>query len=144
MDRRQFLGTATASLASSLVLGQAPRTARVAWTAVEAANPNSPFLAFFRNAMRTAGWTEGRNLTLDQWWGGGSMQDLKKRVPDIVASRPDLIVSAGGPATRALIDAGVQLPVVFTASADPVIGKIVDNWARPGVNRTASRSSLSS
>ncbi|MEW6690530.1 MAG: ABC transporter substrate-binding protein [Pseudomonadota bacterium] len=136
MLRRQFLGATAAVLASSLAHGQAPRTARVAWTSVEPANPNSPFLAFFRKAMHDAGWTEGRNLALDQWWGGGSVEGLKKRIPDLAASRPDVIVGAGGPATRVLVDAQVTPPIVFAVSADVVLGKFVHSWAKPGVNRT--------
>jgi putative ABC transport system substrate-binding protein len=136
MFRRQFLSASAALLASPVVLGQAPRTARVAWTAVEVPNPGSPFLRSFRDAMKEARWIEGGNLALDTWWGGGSTGELRKRVPELVASRPDVILAAGGPTTRVLIDAGVELPVVFTSSADAVIGKIVESWARPGVNRT--------
>lgn len=136
MLRRRFLGSAAAVLASSMVHGQAARNARVAWTSVEPANPSSPFLAFFRNAMRAAGWSEGRNLILDQWWGGGSTDGLKKRIPELVGSRPDVIVGAGGPATRVLIDSQVTPPIVFAVSADVVLGKFVESWARPGVNRT--------
>lgn len=138
MDRR----TACLSLAAFSALAALParaqtgRTARVAWASVDPANPDSLFLRSFRGAMRDLGWVEGRNLVLDTWWGGGSLDALKKRVPEILAAKPDVVVSAGGPATRAMIDTNVQLPVVFTSSADAVIAKIVESWARPGVNRT--------
>lgn len=135
MLRRQFLAAA-AGLALAHGLAAQPRRARVAWTAVEASNPGSPFLRRFRIAMKEAGWSDGENLALDTWWGGGSTEGLAKRIPELVASRPDVVVGSGGPATRMLITAKVEQPVVFTSSADPVIGKIVDNWARPGVNRT--------
>jgi putative tryptophan/tyrosine transport system substrate-binding protein len=103
---------------------------------VEAPNPGSPFLRSFRSAMNNAGWREGANLSLDAWWGGGSTDGLAKRVPELVASRPDVVLGAGGPTTRVLINAGIKQPIVFTSSADAVIGKIVESWARPGVNRT--------
>lgn len=86
--------------------------------------------------MRDVGWVEGRNVAIDTFWGGGSVDGLKKIVPEILASKPDVVVAAGGPATRAMIDTNMPLPVAFTSSADPVIGKIVNGWARPGVNRT--------
>ena len=135
MQRRQFLAAA-AALAGAPRASAQPRVARVAWTAVEAPHPESPFLRSFRSAMRNAGWREGTNLSIDTWWGGGSTEGVRKRIPEIVASRPDVIVAAGGPTTRVMIDSGVDLPVVFTSSADVVVGKIVENWARPGVNRT--------
>ncbi len=55
---------------------------------------------------------------------------------DIVASRPDLIVAAGGLALFPLVRAGVKLPIVFSLSADPVDAKIVESYARPGGNMT--------
>jgi putative ABC transport system substrate-binding protein len=138
MDRRATcLGLlAVFSTVAAPVRAQTARTARVAWTSVERPNPESPFFLAFRAAMRELGWVEGRNLVLDPWWGGGSVDGLKKLVPEIVAKRPEVIVSAGGPATRAMIDTNVQLPVAFTSSADAVLAKIVENWARPGGNRT--------
>ncbi len=135
MQRRQFLAAAAALVGAARASAQ-PRVARVAWIAVEAPNPGSPFLRSFRSAMKNAGWREGADISIDTWWGGGSTEGVRMRIPEIIASRPDVIVAAGGPATRVLIDARVELPVVFTSSADVVVGKIVENWARPGVNRT--------
>jgi putative tryptophan/tyrosine transport system substrate-binding protein len=138
MDRRDacLALAALSTLAAMPARSQSGRSARIAWTSVDRASPESPFLASFRAAMRELGWVEGRNVVIDAWWGGGSVDGLKKRVPEILASRPDVIVSAGGPATRAMIDTNVQLPVVFTSSADAVIAKYVDSWAKPGGSRT--------
>jgi putative ABC transport system substrate-binding protein len=118
------------------VRAQPARIQRVAWTSIDHVNPQSPFLRSFRTGLRTLGWVEGVDVTIDPWWGGGSQEGLKKLVPEILASRPDLIVSAGGPATRVMIDSNVPIPIAFTVSADAVIGKFVQNWARPDVNRT--------
>lgn len=63
--------------------------------------------------------------------GGGSSEGLKSLIPDIVASRPVVIAAAGGPTTRTLIDSNVQLPIAFTVSADAMISRLVDSWARP-------------
>jgi putative ABC transport system substrate-binding protein len=138
MDRRDacLALAAVSALAALPARAQSGRTARVAWTSVERANPESLFLQSFRGAMRDLGWAEGRNLVLETWWGGGSLDGVKKLVPEIVAAKPDVIVAAGGPATRVMIDSGVQLPVAFTSSADAVIARIVQSWAKPGVNRT--------
>lgn len=130
------LGAALAAASGVPVVAQQTRVARVAWTSVDRANPQSPFLASFRAAMRQLGWVEGRNLAIETWWGGGSMDGLKKQIAEILAAKPDVVVTAGGGATRGIIDAGVTLPIAFTVSADAVIGKFVESWARPGVNRT--------
>ena len=137
MDRRTACLTlaAVSSLAAIPARAQSTRTARVAWVSVDRAYLDSPYLASFRSGMHTLGWVEGRNLLIDFWWGEGSVERLKKLVPEVVASRPDVIVATGGP-TVTLIDSSVQLPIVFTYSADVVLGKVVESWARPGGNRT--------
>jgi putative ABC transport system substrate-binding protein len=138
MDRRTTcIGLiALSTVAAVPARAQTTRIAHVAWASVDRTQPDSQFLLAFRGAMRELGWVEGRNLLISTWSGGGSLAGLKTLVPEILAKRPDIIVSAGGPATRAMIDMNVQLPVVFTSSADAVIAKIVDSWAKPGGNRT--------
>ena len=86
--------------------------------------------------MRELGWVEGRNLTIDAWWGEGSAATLVAAAPRIVERKPDLVVAQGGLSARAMIDARVEVPVLFTFSGDPVIGKVVESFARPGNSRT--------
>jgi putative ABC transport system substrate-binding protein len=138
MDRRRacILLAALASLTAIPLRAGAARVARVAWTSIDRADPQSPYLRSFRDNLRVLGWVEGGNLTLDTWWGGGSTDSLKTRVPEILASRPDVIVTAGGAATRVLVNANVQPPIAFTVSADVVLAKLVESWSRPGVHRS--------
>ncbi|MEP7183418.1 MAG: ABC transporter substrate-binding protein [Betaproteobacteria bacterium] len=51
---------------------------------------------------------------------------------DIVRSKPDVIVAAGGLVLFALLRAGVKTPTVFSISGDPVEAKIIESLARPG------------
>jgi len=138
MDRRYAVSiTALLSLgATPLLWAQQAKMARVAWLTMERADPEAPFWLGFRKGMRELGWTEGQNVVIDRWAAGGSPERLKQLIPEIVESRPDVIVAATGTAVPALMQANVQQPVVFAQSADPVIGKVVQSWARPGVNRT--------
>jgi len=138
MDRRTACLTlaALSSFAAIPARTQAAGAARVAWVSIDHANPESPFLLGFRSGMRALGRIEGQDVIIDTWWANGSAERLKVLVSDIVASRPDVIVAAGGPAVRPLIDANVAVPIIFTFSADVVLGKVVHSWARPGVNRT--------
>lgn len=128
--------TAVALGVVSLVGAQPARKARVAWLTMERANPEAPFWLGFRDGMRSLGWVEDQNVVIDPWWADGSTERLKQLIPEIIASRPDVIVVTTGTAVRPLIEAHVQPPLVFGYSADPVIGKIVESWTRPGVNRT--------
>jgi putative tryptophan/tyrosine transport system substrate-binding protein len=138
MDRRTacLALVAGSSFATVLARAQSTRAARIAWVSINRADPDSPFLVSFRSGMRSLGWVEGRNVVLDTWWAGGSIERLRALIPEIVASQPDVIVAAGGQAARSLIDARTSIPFVFAISADAVIGRVVDSWARPGGNRT--------
>ncbi len=138
MDRRDFCVSLALGpfLAVNAAFAQPARTARVAWASMERADPASPFFVSFRRGLRDQGWTEGRNLALEPWWAEGSGERMRKLIPEIVASRPDVIVTAGGASSRLLVDAGVPVPLVFTFSGDVVIGKIAESYARPGGNRT--------
>lgn len=114
--------------------GNPPR--RVAWVSIDSPNPSNQSLVVWRQGMRELGWIEGQNLVVDIWWAEASADKLKAMVPQIVARQPEVIVAHTGPAVRPFIDAQVALPIVFAFSADPVQAKVVNSWARPGVNRT--------
>jgi putative ABC transport system substrate-binding protein len=129
------------ALAAGSVLGACgaraqPRAAKVAVVSIDRPSPDNPAVANFRRGMRDRGYVEGRNLVVDTWWGEGSAERLTALVPQIVASRPDVVVALSGLVVRPLQAAGVALPVVFTYSGEPVLGKVVASYARPGGNYT--------
>lgn len=109
---------------------------RIAWVSTERKDAPSPNLETFRASLRELGYVEDRTVAIEVWSGDGSGERVEKLAPDIVASKPDVIVAAGGLALFPLVRAGVKLPVVFSISADPVDAKIVDSYARPGGNMT--------
>jgi putative ABC transport system substrate-binding protein len=82
------------------------------------------------------GYTEGRDLLIDTWWGEGSGKHVEQMATDIMRSEPDVIVAAGGLALNALMRVDVKVPTVFSISADPVEAKVADSFAHPGGNRT--------
>lgn len=132
MDRRSVCRVLSAGplLVASAARAQ-PRVARVAWVTGEPAHPQSPNLLNFRRGMADRGWVEGRNMELTTWWGAGSSDRLKARLPEMLATRPDLFVAIAG-SIRPLLDAGVKQPIVFTSSADPIDSGLVPNYGRPG------------
>lgn len=114
---------------------QQDRVLRIGWLSNTVA-ANSPYFDAFRGGMRELGYVEGRNLIIDARWGAGSTERTEQLAVELVASKPDLIVVSGGPATHTLIRAGAAMPVVFGYSGDPVEGIVVDSLARPGRNFT--------
>ncbi len=115
---------------------QVPRPLRVAWASIERPNPASPYLEAFRRGMRELGYTEGKELVIDPWWGDGTEARLAQQIDAIVRSQPDVIVAQGGLALHSLMVAQVKIPIVFGVSVEPVEAKIVESFAHPGGNAT--------
>ena len=137
--KRRRLCTALAAwpLAAALpVRAQSGTPYRIAWVSTERKDAPSPNLETFRAGLRELGYVEGRTVAIEVWSGDGSGERVERMAGDVVASKPDVIVAAGGLALFPLVRAGVKLPVVFSISADPVDAKVVDSFARPGGNMT--------
>jgi putative ABC transport system substrate-binding protein len=138
MRRRTFHRT-LAAIPVSVALGataQSKRPLRVAWVSAERKDRPSQNYAAFRTGMRELGYTEGRDLYIDAWWGEGSRDQLESSVPEMLRAQPDVLLASGGLALGALIRSGVKLPIVFSVSADPVAAGFVQTFARPGGNMT--------
>ena len=68
--------------------------------------------AEFVLALQQLGWTSGRNLRIDYFWGSG--QD------DLAALAPDVILASGTASLAALLQATRMVPIIFVNVADPV------------------------
>ncbi|MFO1397373.1 MAG: ABC transporter substrate-binding protein [Burkholderiales bacterium] len=137
MQRRDFCRALAATgvvLATRASAQAAPL--RVAFVSTDSKDAPSPNFAAFREGMRSLGYVEGQNLVLDAWWGDGTAERVTKMIPDIVGSRPNVILAAGGLSLFPLLRNGVKIPLVFSISADPVEARIVESYARPGGNVT--------
>lgn len=82
--------------------------------------------------LRRLGWVEGRNLVVDRRAAGGQQERLPTLATEIVALKPDLIITVGPQPTRAAKDAAGHIPIVMVAVADPVGVGLVQSLARPG------------
>jgi len=69
-------------------------------------------------------------------WGEGSSERVDQLAVELVQLKLQVIVTQGGPATHPVIRAGATMPVVFGYSGDPVEGRVVEGFARPGRNFT--------
>jgi putative tryptophan/tyrosine transport system substrate-binding protein len=89
----------------------------------------------FRQALEKLGWVEGHNVRIDYRFApaGARAEVLAK---ELVALRPDVILSNASPATGALQRETSVIPIVFTGVADPIGSGFVAGLARPGGNIT--------
>src|ERR1700745_2899319 len=76
------------------------------------------------------GWKPGGNIDLDYRWPGAELDQLSVAANEIVAMRPDVLVSRSTPATTAIRNRGV--PGVFVLVTDPKGSGFVQDLGRPG------------
>jgi putative tryptophan/tyrosine transport system substrate-binding protein len=93
-------------------------------------------LAAFLQGLQEAGWTVGRNITIDVRWAGADVELMKRFARELVAAQPDLIFTSSTPATGAMVQATRTIPVIFVLVADPVGSGYVASLPRPGGNVT--------
>src|SRR3954451_25021510 len=136
MNRREVLWAllSTAACPLTAVAQQPDRTYTILWVSTEA-QPD-PFIAGFRQGMRERGYVEGRNLSFVLRYAPADPGALGAKLPDILATPADLIVSSG-PAIQAM-KAATGRTVLFAISGDPVELGIAESLARPGGHFTGT------
>ena len=92
--------------------------------------------AAFKDRLAGLGWTEGRNLRIDVRWSAGDVDRASAFAKELVALRPEVIVSGTTPVTAALQRETRTIPIVFAVVSDPVGSGFVETLARPGGNIT--------
>ena len=100
---------------------------------------NSEFqdrIAAFLQALGALGWTVGRNVRIDYFWGAGKSERYRMLAEELVALAPDVILGNGTATVNALKNATRTVPIVFANIADPVGSGLVASLARPGGNAT--------
>jgi ABC-type uncharacterized transport system substrate-binding protein len=94
-----------------------------------------PSLDTLREALRTLGYEEGRNLRLD-WRNLPDEEAANATAREFTRDRVDLIVAFENQTTRAAKAATAEIPIVFLHVTDPVAEGFVKTLARPGGNLT--------
>ena len=61
-----------------------------------------PLVSAFTQALAGLGWTEGRNVRIDLRWPGGDANRIRAFAQELVGLQPDIILTAGTPATAAV------------------------------------------
>jgi len=102
------------------------------------------WLTSFTKGLTELGWTTGRNLQTDIRWAGNDVNLMEKFAKELVALKPNVILTFGTPVTAALQRETPAIPIVFAVVSDPVGEGFVANLAHPGGNITGFHNSEAS
>src|SRR5215813_10781976 len=140
MKRREFItllgGAAAWPLAARAQQPERMRRIGVLMAFAESDHEAQSWVAAFRQELGQLGWTEGRNIEIDARWATADVESMKRFAKEVVALRPDLIVTIGTLATAAIQQQTSSIPIIFVLVADPVGSGFVASLPRPGGNAT--------
>ena len=138
MKRRSVLFSIGAWLAACAMPAhpQGGRPRRIAFFHPGTEETSRVHLEAFRAALRERGHVEGRDVSIETSWGGGKTERMEATAAQIVARKPDLIVTATSAATAAFKKATTTIPIVFATGFNPVEQGLVSSLRHPGGNVT--------
>lgn len=140
MYRREFLKAATAFAASFPLAARAQQPGAMKRVAVLNGNAENPLtrsrVVAFQQALSSAGWHEGRNISFEVRWGTADPGRIDSYAAELVKLNPDVILATNTPTARSLKRATETIPIVFAGLSDPIGDGIVASLPKPGGNIT--------
>ena len=100
-----------------------------------ALNPD-PLVDAFVQGMRELGYIEGKNLVIEWRFADYNFDRLAGLATELIQTKPELIVTHYSVAAQMLQAQTKTIPIVITASNDPVASGFAASLARPGGNVT--------
>src|SRR5215813_8697298 len=89
-----------------------------------------------RRILREFGYVEGQNIAFEYRSAENKLDRLPALADELVRLKVDLLFTPGINEALAAKNATSTIPIVFSATADPVAAGLVDSLARPGGNIT--------
>jgi putative tryptophan/tyrosine transport system substrate-binding protein len=135
MRRRDFIKVVTAATAWPLAVRAQQTMPVVGLLRSTPAGPFAHIVVAFRQGLTEAGYTEGKNVVIEQRWADNQLDKLPDLAADLVRRQAAVIVG-NGPAVGAARSAAATTPIVFVIGGDPVAQGLVSSLNRPGGNLT--------
>ena len=114
----------------------ADKVARIAFVSPGSPSSHLQRVTAFWDRMRELGWVEGQNLAIEQRWAEGRMERLPALMREVLAYKPDVLVTSSTPGAVAAKNATSTVPIVNASMGDPIGTGLVPSLARPGGNLT--------
>jgi putative ABC transport system substrate-binding protein len=99
-------------------------------------NSDSQEAVAFRDGLRSAGYVDRRDISINWWFGDGVYAGVEAAVEKAVESRSDVIVVESTVAALAAQRATQTIPIVMALVGDPEGVGLVETLKRPGGNIT--------
>ncbi len=93
-----------------------------------------------RAGLRDLGYVENKNIVIEFRWAESNPERLKAMAAELVALKPDVIITHAVLGTRAVAQVTRTIPIVIADGPDPVAMGFAASLARPGGNITGSTS----
>ena len=138
MRRRDFIA-ALGCVMPSITLAQPllrPKRVGILMAVQEDDPEGQARVAAFIKEFGRLGWSAGRNVEIHERWGRADRDRIQRLAKELVALRPDVILSNTTPVTASLQRQTQAIPIVFTIVADPIGDGFVTSLSQPQGNIT--------
>ena len=115
---------------------QPTRIPRIGYLIAVSPSTSANRIKVFQQGLRELGYTEKNNIVIEYRYAEEKLDRLPALAAELVRTKVDIIVTAGGQATRAAKEATSTIPIVMTNDPDPVGSGFVASLAQPGGNIT--------
>ena len=115
---------------------QPTRIPRIGYLIAVSPSTSANRIKVFQQGLRELGYTEKNNIVIEYRYAEEKLDRLPALAAELVRIKVDIIVTAGGQATRAAKEATSTIPIVMTNDPDPVGSGFVASLAQPGGNIT--------
>jgi putative tryptophan/tyrosine transport system substrate-binding protein len=139
MRRREFLGILGGAAWPVTVRAQQPERIRrvgILFGTTESDLEAQALISIARQRLLELGWSEGRNIRIEDRWTAGDNDRLRAYAAEFAQSKPDVIVCEGTPVVAAMQQATRSIPIVFLNANNPIGSGFVASIARPSGNIT--------
>jgi len=136
MRRRRFLSL-LGGMASWPIAARAQQAApRHIGFMLVGLSPDSRPAQQFRQGLRDAGYTEGRDVVIDWRYAEGDYGRVPELTAELIRNRVDVIVQDSTVGTEVAKRATSTIPIVMALVLDPVGSGLIASLSRPGGNVT--------
>ena len=120
MRGRDFIKVIAGSAAAWPLVARAQQPAtkvpRIGWL-VTGAPPSYRFsLGAFRDGLKSLGYVEGRNVSIEYRWAEGNLARLPELAKDLVDQKVDVILAGGSVGAKTAKDATSVIPIVVAGA----------------------------